>query len=139
MRASSVATKTAEAEREVTTRLHGAAAVQSAEEASAILFGKGEAASLSAGAREMLAGEIPSYAMSGALEVNGLLDALTAGETPMFKSKGEARRAIQQGGLYVNGARLGAEERELPRESLLHGKYLLVRKGGKTYGMVSVS
>lgn len=127
--------------REVTTRVHGEEAARAAEEASGILFGKGaDVAGLSAAALAMLAEEIPAFAMTGgaALEVNALLDALTAGEAPMFKSKGEARRAIQQGGLYVNGARLGADDRELDRGALLQGRYLLVRKGARTYGLVTV-
>lgn len=85
----------------------------------------------------MLSGEIPAFSASS-LEVNALLDAITGGEKPMFKSKGEARRAIQQGGFYVNGERLGAEDREIPGARMLQGKYLLVRKGARSYGLVTV-
>lgn len=127
--------------REVTTRVHGEDAARAAEEAAAILFGKGaDVGALSPAGLAMLAEEIPAFAMPAAttLEVNAVLDALTSGASPMFKSKGEARRAIQQGGLYVNGVRLGADDRELDRGVLLQGRYLLVRKGARTYGLVTV-
>lgn len=126
---------------DVTTRVHGDAAARAAEEAAGILFGKGgDVMSLSAAALAMLAEEIPAFSMPtrATLEVNALLEALTSGASPMFKSKGEARRAIQQGGFYVNGERLGADDRELDRASLLQERYLLVRKGARTYGLVTV-
>ena len=55
------------------------------------------------------------------------------------KSKGDARRMIQQGGVYINGRRLGAERGPLAPDDLLGGKYVLVRKGARSYGLVEVA
>ena len=50
-------------------------------------------------------------------------------------SKGEARRAIAQGGVYVNGERTD-EGRTIAAGDLLHGRYAVVRKGKKAYGLI---
>ena len=54
-------------------------------------------------------------------------------------SKGAARRAVKEGGAYVNNAKV--EDAELPLESLspLAGGWLVVRRGKKTVGMVQVT
>ena len=49
------------------------------------------------------------------------------------------RRMVQQGGVYLNGRRLGAEREPLAIGELLGGEYLLIRKGAKTYALVRVT
>jgi len=61
------------------------------------------------------------------------------GNDALFKSKGEARRMVQQGGVYLNGQRMEVERRPLRPEELLGGKYVLVRKGARNYGLVEVA
>jgi len=53
-------------------------------------------------------------------------------------SKGEGRRLIAQGGLYINGERVDSIERQLTEQDLRDGS-LLVRKGKKTYHRIVVS
>jgi len=55
-------------------------------------------------------------------------------EADLVSSSGEARRAISQGGVYVNGERL-TDDRPLTAEDLLHGAYALLRKGKRAYAM----
>jgi tyrosyl-tRNA synthetase len=50
-------------------------------------------------------------------------------------SKGAARRLIEQGGVYLNGQRATADT-TLTRASALHGKYFLLRKGSRDYGLL---
>jgi tyrosyl-tRNA synthetase len=58
-----------------------------------------------------------------------VLDALT--ESGLAKSRGEARRQVQQGAVSVNGRKLGAEELVVPRHEAVHDRFFVVRKGGR--------
>jgi tyrosyl-tRNA synthetase len=126
--------------RDVTDRVHGPDATRAAEEVSQLLFGKSESLALSLAALAQLQQEIPSFTLSNGqpLDTFTVIDAISSGPQALFKSKGEARRALEQGGLYLNGERMTKERAEIPKSGLLHGKYLLVRKGARTYGLVVV-
>jgi tyrosyl-tRNA synthetase len=125
---------------DVTARLHGADAAKAADEVSQLLFGKGDPATLSPVALGLLESEIPvfSVAKREGADTFDVIDAICGGSNALFKSKGEARRALEQGGLYFNGARVSAERVPIEPGSLLHGKFLLVRKGGRSYGLVKL-
>ena len=118
--------------RDVTARVHGEAAVRAAEEVSGLLFGGLDPAALSVEAVEALRGEIPSFEASNASDPQAVIDAVT-NEGGLFKSRGDAKRMVQQGGVYLNGQRVDAE---LKSVAPLHGKYVLVRKGAKNYALV---
>lgn len=130
--------------REVTTRVHGAAAAAVAEEVSALLFGGADAGSLSLPALEALREEVPYLEHGdGSLDVSAsepagsdVLDLLV--QTKLAASRGAARRLLEQGGVYVNGQRLSASERTVGRDRLLHGRFLLLRKGAREYALVRV-
>jgi tyrosyl-tRNA synthetase len=126
--------------RDVTGRVHGSAALKAAEEVSQLLFGKGDPVALSKGALTLLEKEIPTFALPAAQprDTFAVLEAISSGPDALFKSKGEARRALEQGGLYLNGERLGKERADISRSQLLHEKYLLMRKGARNYGLVIV-
>jgi tyrosyl-tRNA synthetase len=122
--------------REVTARVHGDAALRAAEEVSLLLFGKADPRSLSKEALQQLEQEIPTFRVDSApQDLFAVIDAVSTGKDALFKSKSEARRALQQGGLYLNGDRV---DENTPTAQLLHGKYLLVRKGARTYGLIIV-
>ena len=53
-------------------------------------------------------------------------------------SNGAAKRLLEQGGISVNGAKLGATDRTLHDEQLLVGRFLLLRKGARDYGLLQV-
>jgi tyrosyl-tRNA synthetase len=118
--------------RDVTARVHGADAVKAAEEVSSLLFGGLDPASLSLSALEALKREIP-HSSSGSLnDVPSIINAVTD-DKGLFKSRGDARRMVQQGGVYLNGQRVEGDAQAV---SFLHGRYVLVRKGAKTYALV---
>ena len=119
----------------MTALAHGEEAARTAAEVSGLLFGGGDPQSLSAAALEALRHEVPfvEVDMNAALDANDLFTA--AGLTA---SKGAARRLLEQGGMYVNGRRLTAAERSVGRDALLHGRYLLLRKGARDYALVGV-
>jgi tyrosyl-tRNA synthetase len=54
-------------------------------------------------------------------------------------SKGAARRAIAEGGAYLNNRRVTDPEAVLAESDLLHGRYIIVRRGKKTVGAVTVA
>ena len=126
--------------RDVTERVHGADALKAAEEVSQLLFAKGDPRALSARALRQLEQEIPVFRWdaSDARDTTGLIEIISAGKDALFKSRSEARRALEQGGLYLNGERLGIERRDITRQELLQDRYLLVRKGARNYGLVTV-
>jgi tyrosyl-tRNA synthetase len=117
--------------RENTALVHGSAAARAAEEASDLLFGGGDALTASAEAFELLADEVPSSA--GDPVGRPLVDVLP--ETGLVKSKSEARRALEQGGVYVNGATVGPDDAVVEAQ-LVHGRWVLLRRGKRTYHLL---
>jgi tyrosyl-tRNA synthetase len=118
--------------REVTTLVHGAAATAAAEEASAILFG-GSPAGASQQALEFLAGEVPT---SSFVPGTDLVHSLAA--TPLASSLSDARRTIAQGAAYINGEPAG-EDRPLSEADLLYGRWLVLRRGKRTYHLLDAT
>ncbi len=122
---------------EVTARVHGADAARAAVEVSALLFGKGDAGSLSAAALAALAQEVPFVEIGapadGSLETSELF--VTA---KLAASKGAAKRLLEQGGLSVNGQRLAAADKAIAASAMLAGRHLLLKKGARDYALVRV-
>jgi tyrosyl-tRNA synthetase len=123
--------------REVTRVVHGDVALRAVEEATQILFG-GSLDGLSVDAFEVLTREIPCVSASAerALQIATLVELLIG--AGMFESKKDAKRAIQQGGFYVNNTRVAADQQSLETTELIHGRFLLARKGSKSYALVEV-
>jgi len=114
---------------EVTARVHGAESARIAEEVSQLLFAAGDPAMLSTEALEALRDEVPSAEMDHG---GGIVDALVALE--LVPSRGAARRLVEQGGASVNGRRVSSVTD--PLGDPLHGRYHLVKKGVKDYGLI---
>ena len=122
--------------REVTTLVHGKSACDDALRASEIMFGGGLD-----GITEQLfgdvAGEIPTKPIERS-RVEGagtaLVDILVlSGLSP---SRGQARKDIEGGGIYLNNVRVSEAARAVATGDLLFGKYLLLRKGKRTYTLL---
>ena len=90
--------------------------------------------SLDAAQLEALAGELPVTALPS-IEALDLVDLLLT--TGLEKSKGAARRSIDGGGIYVNDVAAGPG-RALGPDDLLHGAYVMLRKGKKSRHLVVV-
>ena len=123
---------------DMTARVHGGDALRTAAEVSALLFGGGDAAALSARALEALAAEIPcAHAKwahgDGDGRSLGLQDALVSAR--LATSKSDARRTIQQGGVTVNGVRASSDAPVVPAQCL-HGSYVLLKKGARNYALL---
>jgi len=123
---------------DMTARVHGADALKTAAEVSALLFGGGDPAGLSPQALEALAAEIPFARAKWARADGdgrslGLQDALVTAQ--LATSKSDARRTIQQGGVTVNGVRASGDAPMLPAQCL-HGSYVLLKKGARNYALL---
>ena len=121
---------------EVTTRVHGEAPARAAREAGRIVFDrKADPRTLSAGVLDMLWDELPHapvvLAADGQVSV---LDALV--DCGLVKSKGDARRQLQQGAVTINGRKLSADEVTVPIAEALLGAFWLVRKGGREVALI---
>ena len=126
---------------DVTSRVHGEDAARVAREVSALLFEKADAATLSDGALHALRAEIPfaMYAPSAdapPLDGDGIdvYECLTA--LGFAASRGAGKRLLEQGGVSVNGAKLSAADRVVPRDRALLGRYMLVKKGARDFGLI---
>ncbi|HJP85153.1 MAG TPA: tyrosine--tRNA ligase [Gemmatimonadaceae bacterium] len=119
--------------RDVTSRVHGDAAASVAQEVSSVLFGKADPTTLTSDVLDALSAEVP---FAEAAQTPGLLDALVM--LKLAQSKGAARRLVEQGGVYVNGQRVGADA-NLAGLQPLPGGYHLVRKGTRDYGLLRTS
>ncbi|MFD3512428.1 tyrosine--tRNA ligase [Streptomyces sp. NPDC058657] len=119
---------------ELTTLVHGAGQCAGVIAASKALFGQGELTDLDAPTLEAALSELPHARVEGLGQVVDLL--IAAGLAP---SKGGARRTIKEGGAYVNNVKVTAEDAEVTAESLLHGRWLVLRKGKKNLAAVEVA
>jgi tyrosyl-tRNA synthetase len=124
--------------REVTGLVHGPTALERAERATRVLFGE-EIGGLAPEDVLDVFGDVPSSAVERArLDGTGLplVDLLVAsGLTP---SKGEARRALQQGGVYLNNRRVADDRKAVTLDDTLAGRLLVLRKGKREYHLVRV-
>ncbi len=124
---------------EVTRKVHGDAALAQAKRASAIFFG-GEITDVGGDELLDIFSDVPSVSIpAGRFDGVGmpLLDLLV--EAKAVPSKGEARRSIQGGGIYLNNRRVSAVEQAVTLSDAKDGKCLILRKGGKNYFLVKVA
>lgn len=120
---------------EVTRLVHGETGLTKARRASEILFGA-EIDSLSDLELGEIFADVPSRTMPLTTLAAGLsmIDALVA--AGLTKSKGEARRVIEQGGAYVNNRRVESIERRLNESDLASESVLVLRSGKKKYALL---
>jgi len=112
---------------EVTALVHGEEATRAAIEASAALFGRGELSALDASTLESALAELPNSAAAVGTPIAQLLV-----EVELAGSLSEARRALSQGGVYVNNAQVTGDDATLAEGDLLHGRFAVLRRGKKT-------
>lgn len=121
---------------EMTTLVHGVSATESVQAAAQALFGRGELSGLD------------EMTLSAALEDAGtvtvesdepktIVDLLAA--SGLCESKGAARRAVGEGGAYVNNERITDLEWTPVPGDLLHGSWLVLRRGKKSFAGVRIA
>jgi tyrosyl-tRNA synthetase len=122
--------------REVTKMVHGEGALAQAERATQVFFG-GSLAGITATELQEIFEDVPSVEMEKEkLSAPGLpvADALVAAAAA--KSKGEARRLIEGGGVYINNVQVTDPDRRITSEDSVQGRFVLLRKGRKSYSLL---
>jgi tyrosyl-tRNA synthetase len=118
---------------EITTLVHGAEATAQVIAASKALFGQGDLSELDEPTLRAALSELPGTKVAELVPVAQLL-----ADTGLVASRGAGRRTINEGGAYVNNRKIEAEDETPTREDLLHGRWLVLRRGKRTLGAVEV-
>jgi len=123
--------------REVTTLLHGADQAQKVEAAAKALFGQGEIRDLDIETLKSALAELPKTRIKKGEEIPSWVDLITS--SGVVESKSAARRVIKEGGAYLNNEKITGED-FIPKSSdLLHGQFLLLRKGKRDLVAVEIT
>ena len=122
--------------REMTNLVHGEEATAAVELASQALFGRAELTDLDEKTLASAVSETEVFEV-GAGEPRTIVDLLVG--SGLVDSRGAARRAIKEGGAYVNNERIASEEWEPAEGDLLHGSWLVLRRGKKNFAGVKVT
>ncbi|MCA4134696.1 tyrosine--tRNA ligase [Arthrobacter sp. M4] len=120
---------------EVTSLVHSVEATEKVIAASAAVFGSGDLHALDEKTLAAATAELPSATVEPS-EL-GIIDLLVA--SGLSDSKSAARRTIGEGGAYVNNAKVSDPDAVIGADQLLHGKYLLLRRGKKSLATVEVA
>ena len=120
---------------ELTTLLHGADEAQAAIAASQAIFGQGDLRTLDATTLESVASALPRIMLDG--DLPSATDLLVG--TGLARSRSDARRMIGEGGAYLNNVRISDPELVPGQDALLHGRWLILRRGKRNVAVAEVS
>ncbi|MFI2032355.1 tyrosine--tRNA ligase [Streptomyces buecherae] len=119
---------------ELTTLVHGADQCAAVIAASRALFGQGDLAELDAATLSAALSELPHARMGTLAPVVDLFAAVG-----LVASKSAARRTVKEGGAYVNNAKVTSEDAVIDEADLLHGRWLVLRRGKKNLAAIEVA
>jgi tyrosyl-tRNA synthetase len=122
---------------DVTDLVHSKAEREAAVAAAAALFGRQDLRQLSEPTLAAVVAEVGGVALPSEEELPAIVDVLE--RSGVVSSRAAARRAIAEGGAYLNNARVEDPEAVLTRADLLHGRFAIVRRGKRTVGAVTVT
>ena len=122
--------------REMTTLIHGAEMSSQVEDAARALFGQGEISDLALKTLDSALAQLPKTQVKKGEPFPSWVDLLAA--TGVVDSKSAARRIVKEGGAYLNNKKVESEDFTPSKDDLLHGKYLLLRKGKRDLAAVEV-
>ncbi|MFJ1754227.1 tyrosine--tRNA ligase [Kitasatospora sp. NPDC088134] len=119
---------------ELTTLVHGADQYERAVAASKALFGQGDLADLDDVVLASALAEVPKATVT---ELGQLVDLLV--ESGLAPSRSAARRTIKEGGAYLNNTKVTDEEAVATPDDLLHGRWLVLRRGKRNLAAVELT
>ena len=122
--------------REVTTLIHGAEETNRVEDAAKALFGQSELKDLDVKTLQSALSELPKVELTSGADFPSWVDLITS--AGIVESKSAARRIIKEGGAYLNNVKVSAEDFAPSVNDLLHGKFLVLRKGKRDLAAVEV-
>lgn len=126
---------------EMTVLVHGEREMLGAQAAGRVLFGQGEfdevpESTLSAALAETPHAEVSAGELDG--DLLPAVDELFV-RAGLVESKGAARRAVKEGGAYLNNERLSDPGFRASRSDLVHGQWLVLRRGKRTVGGIRLT
>ena len=122
---------------DVTDLVHSKADREEAVAAAAALFGWQDLRELSEPTLAAVVAEVGGVALPPQDQLPPIVDVLE--RSGVVQSKAAARRAIAEGGAYLNNVRIHDQEAMLTPADLLHGRFAIVRRGKRTVGAVTVA
>lgn len=122
--------------RELTTMIHGEQMAQKVELAAKALFGHSDISELDLATLDSALAQLPRTQIAKGQPLPTWVDLLAA--TGVVDSKSAARRIVKEGGAYLNNQKVESEDFAPSKADLLHGKYLLLRKGKRDLAAVEV-
>jgi tyrosyl-tRNA synthetase len=121
---------------DVTDLVHSPAERRAAVDAASALFGRASLEGLDADTVAGVVAEVGGVRVPGTGSPLSMVDLLE--RSGVVPSRGAARRAIAEGGAYLNNRRVTDPEALVEPHDLLHGRYAILRRGKKTVGAVAV-
>ena len=121
---------------DITDLVHSPQERRAATEAAAAIFGRGELHDLDTATLAAVCKELGGAEMAIGIDLPSVVDAMTA--AGVVPSKSAARRAVDEGGAYLNNERITDPDQKLADSDLLAGRFVIVRRGRKTVGAVEV-
>jgi tyrosyl-tRNA synthetase len=121
---------------DITALVHSPAERDAAVSAAAALFGRSDLGELSERTLASVVGELNAPVVRVGADLPGVVEVLEA--SGVVSSRSAARRAIAEGGAYLNNARLGDPDARLADGDLLYGRYVITRRGKRTVGAVAL-
>ena len=119
---------------ELTTLVHGGDQCAAVIAASKALFGQGELVELDKATLSAAIAELPNAKVS---EFGQIADLFA--EVGLAASKSAARRIVKEGGAYVNNTKVTAEDSAARAFELLHGRWLVLRRGKKSLAAIEIA
>ncbi len=120
---------------DITALVHSPAERDAAVSAAAALFGRSELEDLPESTLASVVDELGAPLLPVEDALPGVVDVLAA--SGVVPSRSAARRSIAEGGAYLNNARLTDPDARLVPADLLHGRYVITRRGKRTVGAVA--
>lgn len=121
---------------DVTDLVHSPREREQANRAAAAIFGRGDLAELSESTLTAVVRDVGGGDLAGGLELPRVVDAMVAAR--ITESRSAARRAIAEGGAYVNNVRVTDPDGRLSQDDLLAGRYAILRRGRRTVGAITL-
>lgn len=122
--------------RELTTMIHGEQMAQKVELAAKALFGHSDISELDLATLDSALAQLPRTQIAKGEPLPTWVDLIAA--TGVVDSKSAARRIVKEGGAYLNNQKVESEDFAPSKADLLHGRYLLLRKGKRDLAAVEV-
>ena len=122
--------------REITSLVHGADQCAKVEAASLALFGQGDLGALDEKTLAAALSQLPKVSINKGEAFPTWVDLLAA--TGVVDSKSAARRIVKENGAYLNNEKITGEDFAPTKADLIHGRFLVLRKGKRDLASVEL-